>query len=221
MALTNELREEIVELFTKVKPELRDPVFSPDEFRIHFQTPYRASHLTALTKYEMKHRKIFCRSCIKRNDKGMLLCYQLLCEESDNLLENRPGEWVSIRCMNEDCDFDLITKRPKVSVDPTPYQIEQIRKSLAAQGIVGSQAQNVIGTHLDQLRADADRHFQQSAAHRQHSAYMREEQMRRMQALGQAAAAPPSHALDALRYAGGAEGLLGLAKLGRQGKKSK
>lgn len=123
----DEIRQETIELIARIQPKLQEGVFSPDQFRVHFETPYRARSLQKLQAYESAHKKIFCRQCIhKHPKKSFLLCYQLWVEESDNLMDNKPGEWVSAQCMNEDCDFDLITPRPS----PTKNSMEEHQRQL-------------------------------------------------------------------------------------------
>ncbi len=126
----DELRQDMVELFTQIQPKIQEGVFSPDAFRSHFETPYRARTLQKLRDYEKAHKTLFCRQCIEKHEKkSYLLCYQLWIEESDNLLDNKPGEWVSMQCMNSECDFDLITPRPVVP-DTNKEQMDRMLEEM-------------------------------------------------------------------------------------------
>ena len=127
----DEIRQETIALFEAITPKMQEGVFSPDQFRVHFETPYRARTLKKLEAYERAHKKIFCRSCIQKHPtKSYLLCYQLWVEESDNLLENKPGEWISLQCMNENCDFDLITPRPTKRVKYPELNQRQLQETI-------------------------------------------------------------------------------------------
>jgi hypothetical protein len=126
----DDIRQEVIELVAKVHPEMQAGVFNPDAFRSHYLTPFRARDLKALEKYERQHNTIFCRQCLTRDEKkGLLLVHQLWIEETDNGLENKPGEWVSLQCQNPDCDFDLVTPRPE-GPNPAKEHAERIEKLL-------------------------------------------------------------------------------------------
>lgn len=130
----DEVRQEVIELVAKVHPEMQAGVVNPDAFRSHYLTPFRARDLKALEKYERQHNTIFCRQCLTRDEKkGLLLVHQLWIEETDNGLENKPGEWVSLQCQNPACDFDLVTPRPE-GHNPAKEHAERIQELLDKYG---------------------------------------------------------------------------------------
>lgn len=129
----DEVRQEVVELVAKVHPEMQAGVFNPDTFRSHYLTPFRARDLNSLKKYERQHNTIFCRQCLTRDEKkGMLLVFQLWIEETDNGLDNKPGDWVSLQCQNPDCDFDLVTPRPEA---PNPAYYPRRNNHVVGTGL--------------------------------------------------------------------------------------
>lgn len=125
----DEVRQEVIELVAKVHPEMQEGVFNPDAFRSHYLTPFRARDLNSLARYERQHQTIFCRQCLTKDEKkGLLLVHQLWIEETDNGLENKPGEWVSLQCQNPDCDFDLVTPRPEAPKSAAEIHREQLEE---------------------------------------------------------------------------------------------
>jgi sulfite reductase alpha subunit-like flavoprotein len=196
----DELRQEMIELLTQIQPKLQEGVFSPDQFHTHFETPYRARTLQKLQAFEKAHKKNF------------LLCYQLWIEESDNLIDNKPGEWISAQCMNEECDFDLITPRPSLaanlSLEEHRRMLDQLVKQYPTDAIWNQKAlSQMYSQHLNNT-LDAAQQQMKNAAN------MRE------QAIRQAASRKfnsglqnyQDHAVDALRYYAPAAGPLSSAR---------
>lgn len=144
----DEVRQEVVELVAKVHPEMQAGVFNPDTFRSHYLTPFHARDLNSLKKYERQHGTIFCRQCLTRDEKkGLLLVFQLWIEETDNGLDNKPGDWVSLQCQNPDCDFDLVTPRPETprpeAPNPAYYPRYQPVDPLVATGMANVQSPSI------------------------------------------------------------------------------
>jgi hypothetical protein len=207
----DELRQEMIELLTQIQPKLQEGVFSPDQFHTHFETPYRARTLQKLQAFEKAHKKLFCRQCIKKHPtKNFLLCYQLWIEESDNLIDNKPGEWISAQCMNEECDFDLITPRPTPAGNLEEHRrmLDQLLKQYPTDAIWNQKALSQM--YSQQMNSTLDAAQQQM----KNAANMRE------QAISQAASRKfnsglqnyQDHALDALRYYAPAAGPLSSAR---------
>ena len=199
----DELRQEMIQLLAQIQPKLQEGVFSPDQFRTHFETPYRARTLQKLQAFERAHKKLFCRQCIKKHPtKNFLFCYQLWIEESDNLIDNKPGEWISAQCMNEECDFDLITPRPAPAGNLEEHRrmLEQLIKQYPTDAIWNQQA--VGQMYSQQMNSTLDAAQQQM----KNAANMRE------QAISQAASRKFSHALDALSYYAAKAGPLSSAR---------
>lgn len=125
----DDVRQEVIELVAKIHPLMQTGVWNPDAYRSHYLTPFRARDLNVLQKYERQHQTIFCRQCLTKDEKkGLLLVHQLWIEETDNGLENKPGEWVSLQCQNPDCDFDLVTPRPQPAKSAAEEHAEKLQE---------------------------------------------------------------------------------------------